>query len=126
MPTELIVTASPLLEKVTRIMREHIGRKNSLTAGELFKKVYGTIINEYKAFFYYCNLQRAMTSLRKHSDCFIVSEKIKGTSQLSYYVVKTYDEADQYCKRVDKKIKGMHKIKEKCIEAVDKQKWKNL
>ena len=117
-------TNNVLLEKLYKIMSGCIGRKNSIEARELLYKIYGTQTSPYKAFFRFCELQRMLTYLRKNTKCFVVSEKIEGIS--NYYVVKTHDEANKYCKKLDKHILGIENMKERCYKAVRKQYWAEI
>ena len=108
------------------IFADHIGLKNSTGMGKVFNEIFGNPNKYSKLQIYYLwtRIKQEMTSLKRNSDCFIVSEWIDGKHL--YYVVSNFNEAKRYEMRTNKKIKDLKNLIKKCYEVANKNGGRRL
>lgn len=119
-----LLTKIGIAVKMLKIFELHIGRDNSISHAQLFRKIFiktetMSLADELR--WEYC--KKAMHMLRQRTYCFIGSRYMRGTWH--YFVVKDRLDAMCYIKILDKNIKRMRTMQKRVVKAVD-EKWHQL
>ena len=110
-----------LYEKLKTIFRQHVGKGNSLTAAQLYRKVYGyDQATRSEKYFRWKAVLIALSMLRRKDKMFTVHYWTdKG---LHYYVLHNTNELKEYDTYVTNRINGWKRVRVRAQKAVD-QKW---
>lgn len=116
------------------IMKDHIGRANSIETSKLFKKIFVTHFkmfkngdgvynpNNHAHWLLWTYTKEAMSKLRKKSYCFIAGAYNHDSYEYEFFVVEDMEDAQCYIDLMNKNIKAMQNAKKRVVTAV-KNKW---
>ena len=123
---QTIVSGPAVREAVQTVMQGHVGATKGILKEEMFKYVFGhkQRNNDLADYFRGVQLAYALSHLRSHSHCFIVSRRTEAGFE--YFVVKTQADAEYYHKATNFRIKAARKMMKRCDKAVKEQWWKEL
>lgn len=123
----VILSSRELSDKIRIIMKNYIGRKNTISQSDLFNRLFGNPSNysDIQVWFLLERLKRAMNWLRRTSYCFVISRRAKGNIYV-YFVVKDYEDADIYVKHLTLVKKRITFMQGRCMKAVEENFWKHL
>lgn len=108
-----------VVRKLLTIFRNHVGEENSISAKQLFKKVYKSPVEDVNSLQLYLlsnQLSVALAFMRQHSNCFVVR------NQSYLWVAKTQNDYALFDRITKARIKGLENIRDRCGIAI-KEKW---
>jgi hypothetical protein len=118
---KILATKKAIAKLLIEIMREHIGRENSIRRNDLFKKVYGLDpydINELQELALWSILKSALHFLRQRTKCFVTNART-ADHDIEYFVVKEIEDAICYSdivQRITRQMKAMEKRAYKAVQ----------
>ena len=116
-----IMTVNNIMYTLAVIMKNHIGKDNSILGEKLFSVVYGhTRKPDYVDDFRWDYIRKAMHRLRQRTKLFIAHVQDKG--KFYYYVPIDEQECQSYITLLDNNIKSMKKMQLKIVRSVN-EKW---
>jgi len=117
-----------IIISMMQLFKGSVGEKHGKTLGEMYKQAYGKEALEedgqYLKLYKTMLIERAINTLKKKTKYFIISSH-NGTNRV-WYLVHNQSEAEDYCKTVDYKIKGLNWMKARCAKAVNEQYYNQL
>lgn len=133
----VITKPSQIIERLLRLMKQHIGVNNRIARYYLFKSVYDLSPDEVsplQQWIMWQMVKQSMNRMRRETLCFIVSKQMPlmlGERQIlvwNYWVAKTNEDYQVYKDHIDNNIKKMKELEERCRLSVAygwyKRDWK--
>ena len=119
-----LLTTVNIATKLLSIFKKHIGERNAISRGNLFKKVFGrmeevSLADELR----WDYVKRAMHLCRRQTKCFIGNKFDGGI--FYFFVIKDDIDAQYYIEGLNKNIKAMRSAQRRAADSVRK-KWYNL
>jgi len=117
-----IATVNEIAVVLLNVFSNHVSEANSITKEDLFKKLFGRFpkqddLGDYLRWDF---TRKAMHLLRQRSNCFIVNKYLNNSSE--FFVAKTEKDAQYYVDRLNKNIKSMKLMQNRCLKSV-REKW---
>ena len=132
--SKVVKTINEIVEKLLVLMKKHIGRENAISKRKLFTLVYGyepEHFSELQEFMMWELIKKAMHRCRQQTHAFIVSQIWKANAYSAkdnfggvwhYWVAEDITDFQTYRDNINRNIKAMRNMVNKCERAVD-QEW---
>jgi len=126
----MMTSVREIVNKLLKIMKQHIGEENSISRNQLFKSVYGVPVENVSAlqeWMLFELIKKAMHLCRQRTKCFIVSRQMtqqfgKRYGTWYYWVAKDGTDYIVFSDNMNRNIVAMKKMVEKCDKAV-RNRW---
>jgi len=135
--TALVTNVNHIVLKLLKIMKKHIGENNKISRRSLFIKVYKVepeLLSELQEYILWDILKRGMHRCRQRTKAFIVSKLFKKSAYSAkdkiggvwhYWVADDVNDFHIYRDNINRNIKAMRNMVNKCEKAVDQEWWKS-
>lgn len=115
------LTVKNIALKVLPIFKNHIGRDNAITRGQLFKRLFKrNELDTLEDWLRFEFVKKAMHLCRQRTKCFIGSRHEHGV--WNYFVVNSERDAQYYVDILNKNIKRMRVMQQRAVKA-GREKW---
>jgi hypothetical protein len=126
----IMTNVRSIIEKLLKVMKSHIGEKNKISRNQLFKKIYGISVedvSDLQEWMLFQLLKISLNSCRRNTKCFVVSKQFSLSSMSKggiwhYWVATTYSDYECYHANIERNIKAMRNMEQKCLRSI-KNKW---
>ena len=115
--------AEEINKRIFKVFKHHIGKGNSITAYDLFTKIFGVApehVDVFKREYLWRVLKQILTNLRSNELLFVVN------NNHDYYVLQSENELIMFKDKMDRVIDALHKTKNKADSWVKNKKWRTL
>lgn len=120
---EMLDNIEHIETKLFSIFKYHIGNENPITPYELFVHIFRMSPYEMDVFkrnYWWNVLKTVMRKMRTQGTLFIINKGAK------LYVLKTYEEANEFKDKTDRNIKALNNLKSVADQWVREEKWRRL
>lgn len=132
--SKVVKTINDIVGKLLILMKKHVGKENAISKRRLFIKVYDyepELFSELQEWMMWELIKKAMHRCRQRTHAFIVSQ-LRKTNEYStkshfggvwhYWVAEDITDFQTYRDNINRNIRAMKSMVNKCNKAVD-QEW---